>query len=66
MRVMLNGEQREVQAGISLARLLDEFGLPRQRVAVELNRAVVRRADWQTTEIHEDDTIEVIHFVGGG
>ena len=66
MRVFLNGEVREVPPDLDLERLLEHFSLPSQRVAVELNKTVVRRADWPSTRISDSDTIEVIHFVGGG
>ena len=62
----LNGEAREVPPEIDLEQLLDHFSLPSQRVAVELNKAVVRKADWKSTKIKDADTVEVIHFVGGG
>ena len=66
MKVFLNGETREVPPGLDLEQLLSHFSLPSQRVAVELNKTVVRRADWKSTQVNDSDTIEVIHFVGGG
>ena len=66
MQIVLNGETREVSSGLSLAELLTLFELPDNRVAVELNRQVIRRADWPTTQVRADDKVEVIHFVGGG
>lgn len=66
MNVLINGESREVPESVNLTTLLELFSLPSQRVAVELNRNVVRRVDWETVTISEGDKIEVIHFVGGG
>lgn len=66
MQIFLNGETREVSSEMSLAELLTFFELPEKRVAVELNRQVIRRADWQTTSVAANDKVEVIHFVGGG
>ena len=66
MNVTVNGEIKELEAEVSLNRLLELFSLPQQRVAIELNRQVVRRQDWETTIVHDDDKIEVVHFVGGG
>ena len=66
MKVTINGEIKELEAEVNLNRLLELFSLPQQRVAVELNRQVVRRQDWETTIVHDDDKIEVVHFVGGG
>lgn len=66
MQIFLNGEEKQVDSDISLAALLEIFELPDKRIAVELNRLVVRRADWQATAVAANDKIEVIHFVGGG
>jgi len=66
MKVFLNGELREVPDGLNLEELLRHFSLPSQRVAIELNRDVVRRGDWTAVSVSESDKIEVIHFVGGG
>lgn len=64
--VTINGEKREVPGEIDLDHLLELFSLPKQRVAIELNRTVVRRNDWPSTNVRDNDKIEVIHFVGGG
>ena len=66
MNVFLNGEVREVPDGLDLEQLLRHFSLPSQRVAIELNKSVVRRKDWAEVKVSESDKIEVIHFVGGG
>jgi sulfur carrier protein len=66
MRILLNGEPKDVPEGVNLEGLLQMFSLPRERVAVEQNREVIRRADWQSTPVNDEDRIEVIHFVGGG
>lgn len=66
MRIFLNGELKEVPEGINLEVLLKIFSLPLERVAVEQNREVVRRVNWTSTWVKDEDRIEVIHFVGGG
>lgn len=66
MRVFVNGESRELSGTPSLAELIEQLDLPAGRIAVELNRVVVRRGDWGVTELHEGDQIEIVHFVGGG
>ena len=66
MRVYINGESREIQGTPTLAELITQLDLPAARIAVELNRVVVRRSDWGNTMLHEDDRVEVVHFVGGG
>ena len=66
LRVYVNGELREFSPPLSLAELVTQLDLPAARIAVELNRTVVRRGDWSTTELREEDRIEIVHFVGGG
>ena len=66
MRVELNGESKELVEGATLLSLIEQLSLAPERVAVELNRDVVRRADWPATELSEGDRVEIVHFVGGG
>jgi len=66
MRVYVNGDSKDLSGSPSLAELITQLDLPAARIAVELNREVVRRNDWSGTMLHEDDRIEIVHFVGGG
>jgi thiamine biosynthesis protein ThiS len=64
--VEINGESRDVANSITLAELITHLSLSPERLAIELNKRVVRRADWQQTIINEGDRVEIVHFVGGG
>jgi thiamine biosynthesis protein ThiS len=66
LRVYVNGEAKELPAPLSLSDLVAQLDLPAQRIAVELNRNVVRRNDWSSTLLQDDDRLEIVHFVGGG
>jgi thiamine biosynthesis protein ThiS len=66
LRVYVNGEAKELSDHISLAELITQLNLPAGRIAVELNRNVVRRNDWSTTLLADGDSLEIVHFVGGG
>lgn len=66
MRIQVNGEPREVEQNISLSRLVAVLSLKAEQVAIELNQNVVRRAQWETTPLKDDDKVEIVHFVGGG
>jgi sulfur carrier protein len=66
LRLRINGETRELANGLSLLELIKELDLPADRIAVELNHNVVRRSEWASTKLKEDDQIEIVHFVGGG
>jgi thiamine biosynthesis protein ThiS len=66
LRVYVNGEAKELSGPTSLAELITQLDLPAARIAVELNRNVVRRNEWSSTMLHDDDRLELVHFVGGG
>jgi thiamine biosynthesis protein ThiS len=66
MKLVLNGEEREFPASLSLAGLLDQLGLKADRVAIELNRDIVPRDRWADTILNHADKLEIVHFVGGG
>ena len=64
--ITLNGERRKLPSPISLRGLLLRLGLDSEAVAIERNRAIVRRPHWPTTRLQDGDRVEVVHFVGGG
>ena len=66
MKITVNGEEREIGAGATVAALLEALELKPERLAIELNRRIVRRADWGRTALAEGDRVEIVHFVGGG
>jgi thiamine biosynthesis protein ThiS len=64
--IILNGEPRQVPGPSSLADLLQYLDLDPRTVVVELNRSIVRRANLSTTPLSPGDSVELVHFVGGG
>jgi sulfur carrier protein len=66
VKLLLNGEDREVPDGLTVAGLVEHLKLAGERVAVEVNLAVIRRALHGTHELREGDRVEVVTFVGGG
>jgi thiamine biosynthesis protein ThiS len=64
--ITVNDEERDVPDSLSLQELIGFLTLPADRLAVELNRIVVRRAEWPQTRLQAEDRIEIVHFVGGG
>ena len=64
--IVVNGEPVTVPAGCHLASLVDRMGLPQDRVAVELNRRIIRRGAWEETALEAGASVEIVHFVGGG
>ncbi len=65
MKLIINGEQREFNAG-TLSKLVEQLGMKSDRIAVELNREIVPRDRWAATDLHDGDQLEIVHFVGGG
>ena len=66
MRIQVNGEPREVEPNISLPQLIAVLNLKVEQIAIELNRNVVRRGQWENTVLKAGDSVEIVHFVGGG
>jgi len=64
--ITINGEERQVPSGLNIGNLLVLLGLDGGRVAVELNRALVRKAEWEATAVEAGASLEVVTFVGGG
>jgi thiamine biosynthesis protein ThiS len=68
MTLHINGESRTFAdpAPATIAALIELLGMKSDRVAVELNRDIVPRDLWAVTKLHDDDRLEIVHFVGGG
>ncbi|QOY92083.1 sulfur carrier protein ThiS [Paludibaculum fermentans] len=66
MPIKVNGEDRIVPAGLNIRQLLAHLGLDSGRVAVELNREIVRKPDWESTAVESGASLEIVTFVGGG
>jgi sulfur carrier protein len=66
MKVQINGENRDFEESLPLSALVDRLGMKADRVAVELNRNIVPRAQWAETQVAEGDRLEIVQFVGGG
>jgi thiamine biosynthesis protein ThiS len=66
MKLQINGEPRDFTTPLSLSSLVEQLGMKQDRVAVELNRNLIPREQWGTTDLAEGDRLEIVHFVGGG
>jgi thiamine biosynthesis protein ThiS len=66
MKVKINGEEKEIADGLSLAALLEQLQMRPARVVVERNRGIVARDSYTTTSLADGDILEIVHFVGGG
>jgi sulfur carrier protein len=66
MRILVNESELELPEPATVADLLQKLDLPATRVAVEVNRQLVRRADHPGKALHHGDRVEVVTLVGGG
>ena len=64
--VVVNGEERTLASGTTITGLIAELGLRPDQVAVELDRHIVARGDWDGAELKRGASLEVVQFVGGG
>ena len=66
MRLIINSQEREIPDGSTVAALLNQLGVTKDRVAVERNGGIVAKADYDRAFLAEGDRLEVVQFVGGG
>lgn len=64
--VTVNGEDRQVAVHNSLRELLGALDLDPRAVVVEHNREIIREPELEGTILADGDTVEIVHFVGGG
>ena len=66
MTVTINGESRDIPDGLNFVALLEHLGMRIDRVAIELNRDILPRAQWRETRVQSGDSLEIVQLVGGG
>ena len=64
--ITLNGARHDLSSACTITNLLEQLDLTGQRVAVEINREIIPRAQHTTHHVHPGDVVEIVHFVGGG
>jgi thiazole synthase len=64
--IRVNGDERRVPGGLSIAGMLAELGLDPRKVAVERNLEIVPRSTLSDVQAEDGDAFEIVHFVGGG
>jgi sulfur carrier protein len=69
LTLLLNGQAREFAAlspAATLQDLVQQLELKGDRIAIEHNGTIVSRGHWVATLLHDNDKLEIVHFVGGG
>ena len=66
IRIVVNGDAREVPSGLRVTGLLTHLCLPADRVAIERNLEILPRSEWPAAAVQSGDRFEIVHMVGGG
>lgn len=66
MKILLNGEDREIPSDSSVCTLLELAGFAERRIAVEVNRDIVPRSRHGEHRLVDGDQVEIVHAIGGG
>lgn len=66
MQIHLNGSLKTITKSMTVAKLLQELGVPAASVVVELNKTIIQPDCYIATSLHNYDQVELIRFVGGG
>ena len=66
MQIMVNGQERTLEAPVTVAALLHQLGVQGRRVAVEVNLEIVPRSRHAEVELNDHDRVEVVYAIGGG
>ena len=66
MQITLNGEKKEIPGDLTVRALLEHLDIKPERVAVEINEEIVRKATYGEVPVREHDRVEVVQFMGGG
>jgi thiamine biosynthesis protein ThiS len=66
IEVVINGKAATVPRGSTVLELVQSLGIKPDRVAVELDRRIVKQREWAATVLNAGAEVEIVHFVGGG
>ncbi len=66
MNIILNGESIQIPQSCSLQQLIEMQGLAGKRLAAEVNRDIIPRAEHPTHQLQDGDRVEIVHAIGGG
>ncbi|MGL5086697.1 MAG: sulfur carrier protein ThiS [Clostridium sp.] len=64
--MIINGEKKDFENGITISNMLTKLGLVVEKVVVEVNYEIIVKENYENVKLYENDSIEVVSFVGGG
>jgi len=65
-KIQLNGAPYEINIGTNLYDLLNKLKIQKNKVAIEVNGAIVEKNKYQKHKLNKNDKVEIVHFIGGG
>ena len=65
-KIQLNGDSYEINDGANLDQLLNKLKIKKNKVAIEVNGEIVEKKKYPNLILNENDTVEIVHFIGGG
>ena len=66
MKILLNGQEKRLEAPVTISALLQEMALADKRVAVEVNQEIVPRSRHGEYQLMDNDRVEIVRAIGGG
>lgn len=66
MKILLNGNELDLEQGTTLKQLIEIQGLAGKRLAAEVNREIIPKAEHESLQLNEQDKVEIVHAIGGG
>ncbi|MDR9435575.1 MAG: sulfur carrier protein ThiS [Thiohalophilus sp.] len=66
MQIIVNGEDKQIEPGLTAATLVEQMGLGGRRIAMEVNREILPRSRYAEHTFADGDRVEIVHAVGGG
>ncbi len=64
--IILNGDNKQLDSGTSIAQLLETLDLSEKRLAVEINQQIIARSDFSNFTLSDQDKVEIVQAIGGG
>ena len=65
-KIQLNGDSYEINNGTNLNELLNKLKIKKNKVAIEVNGAIIEKNKYLECKLNKDDNVEIVHFIGGG
>ena len=66
MNLQINGEKRQIPLSLTVTDLLKTLDIDSRQVAVEINRVIIKKREYDNHNLNDGDAVEIVNFVGGG